>query len=64
MDEKPNRINFYPKIYPNLEENLHQLVSEKESSTEFSNKSEISESPPGYSEIFGTYIRLGLNYLA
>ena len=50
-------------LYPNLAGLLHQLESEKENSTESSDKSEISESPPGYDEIFGSYISYGYTIL-
>ena len=42
-------------LYPNLRELLHQLDSEKDAS-EIGGKSEISEPPPGYDEIFRSYI--------
>ena len=55
MPEKQN-------LYPNLAGLLHQLESEKENSKESSDKSEISESPPGYDEIF-SYISYGYTIL-
>ena len=42
-------------LYPNLRELLQQLDSEKDAS-EIGGKSEISEPPPGYDEIFRSYI--------
>ena len=53
MSEKDN-------LYPSLKELLHQLKSENADS-ESTSKSEISEPPPGYEEIFGRYISEGLN---
>ena len=51
MTEKDN-------LYPNLKELLYQLKSENADS-ESASKSEISEPPPGYEEIFGSYISEG-----
>ena len=51
MSEKDN-------LYPSLKELLHQLKSEKADS-ESASKSEISEPPPGYEEIFESYISEG-----
>ena len=51
MSEKDN-------LYPSLKELLHQLKSENADS-ESTSKSEISEPPPGYEEIFESYISEG-----
>ena len=43
----------------NLYPNLRGLLESEKAASEPGNKSEISEPPPGYEDIFGSYISEG-----
>ena len=51
MSHMTDKNNLYP--------NLSGLLESEKAGSESGNKSEISEPPPGYEDVFGSYISEG-----